>query len=339
MAKTRSYLLQSFGKSFLLVFLPFLLIVSLVFLIQVSILSSRINLESSDLIQFFGYLLPEILLYTIPFSLLAALANLFSRLSEENELIALFALGHSPGRLLRYLLPTMVLFTAILLVLSIMLYPQIKQKIVSFKERKLAEATLKISPNKLSQNFGDFHVYVADKDEKGYRDIVLFDNHSPKNKRIFLAKRAVASNEKETISLTLYDGIGETSSPKKVETLSYRQLSIFKHPKISDRKILSFGDYWEKGRKDNRRRGRLLYFLFLSFSPLLSYPFIAAFTIFNPRYHSGHSAMVIFAAALLIYVPAALVQKSGNVALFLFLFSFVAFLGIFFLRRRVLRYF
>ena len=54
MAETRRYLLNTFAKSYLLVFLPFLLIVSLVFLVQISILSSRINLETEELMVFFG---------------------------------------------------------------------------------------------------------------------------------------------------------------------------------------------------------------------------------------------------------------------------------------------
>ena len=110
MAKTREFFLDIFFKSFLLVFLPFLLIVSLVFLIQLSILSAKINLNAIDLIKLFIYLIPEIFLYTIPFSLIAAIANSFGKLSEENELTALFALGHRPFRFVRYLLPSLFLF-------------------------------------------------------------------------------------------------------------------------------------------------------------------------------------------------------------------------------------
>jgi len=339
MAKTRRYFLTIFAKSYLLVFLPFLLIVSLVFLVQISILSSRINLETHELLTFFGYLLPEIFLYTIPFSLIAALANLFTRLSDENELIAMFALGHSPIRLFRYLLPSLILFSAILMVLSLMLYPQMKQKIIAFKQKKLAEATLKISPNKLSQSFGDYHVYVASKDKKGYRDIVLFDNHDPKRQQLFIAKRAVAKNDRERLSLTLLQGIGETSDAKKIETLQYKTLTIFKYPRISRKTMLSYQEYWAKAAKDRRRRGKLLYFIFISLSPLLAFPLIAAFTIFNPRYRKGSSAATIFLAALMIYVPAALLQRSGSLPLFLLFLFLVIGIGVTLLRRRVLRYF
>ncbi|HFC03545.1 MAG TPA: LptF/LptG family permease, partial [Nitratifractor salsuginis] len=75
MGRTRRYILWTFAKTYLLVFLPFLLVVSLIFVIQLSILSSKVNLSAGELIQLFGYMLPEIFFYTIPLSLIAALAN------------------------------------------------------------------------------------------------------------------------------------------------------------------------------------------------------------------------------------------------------------------------
>jgi len=67
-----------------------MMIVSLVFIIQISILSSKIDLKASELFEFFGYMIPNIFFYTIPFSFIAAIASTFTRLSEENEFIAPF---------------------------------------------------------------------------------------------------------------------------------------------------------------------------------------------------------------------------------------------------------
>ena len=337
MAKTRGYILQTFGKSFLLVFLPFLLIVSLVFLIQLSILSSKIHLNMQELVHLFGLFLPEILFYTLPFSLIAALANTFGRLSEENELIALFALGHRPSRILAYLLPTLLLFCALLLVLSLMLYPQMKQKINAFKEYKITEATLNISPNKLSQSFGDYHVFVAAKEKGEYKDVVLFDNHDPKREQIFLAKRADASNTRGRIRLTLYDGSAETSDAKTIQTLHYKSLSIYRYPQASSRRVQSDREYWAQASTDKHRRGKMLYFIFVSLSPVLTFPLIALLSIFNPRYQKNRSAVVIFIAAMSIYLPAALVQKSGSLALFFLFLFLIAVLGAWLMKIRLMR--
>ncbi len=44
---------------------------------------------------------------------------------------------------------------------------------MNFKREKITQATLNISPNKLSQSFGDYSVYVKSKENNIYKDIVL----------------------------------------------------------------------------------------------------------------------------------------------------------------------
>ncbi|ADV46142.1 LptF/LptG family permease [Nitratifractor salsuginis] len=340
MGKTRRYILWSFAKAYLLVFLPFLLVVSLIFVIQLSILSSRVNLEFRELVQLFGYMLPEIFFYTVPLSLIAALANTFTRFSEENEFIALFSLGHTPGKVLRFMIPTLLLFTALLLVLSVMLYPQMKQKLNHFKRQKIAEATLNISPNKLSQNFGSYHVFVESKDANDtYRNMVLFNQGTKGAYQLFIAREGRVANDGKRFTLTLRNGTGETSDPKKVENLHYRELDIYQYPRNVYQSIVTSREYWKKALHDKGRRGKLLYLIFVSLTPILAFGIIAALTFYNPRYQRSLSIAVIFITALAVYLPAAILQKSGSVPLFIALVIFLLALGIFLLRRRVLRSF
>lgn len=340
MGKTRRYILWTFAKTYLLVFLPFLLVVSLIFVIQLSILSSRVNLSFGELGQLFGYMLPEIFFYTIPLSLIAALANTFTRFSEENEFVALFSLGHTPGRVLRILLPTLLLFTALLLVLSVMLYPQMKQKLSHFKRQKIAEATLNISPNKLSQSFGSYHVFVESKDANDtYKNMVLFNQGEKGKYQLFIAREGSVRNDGKRFTLTLRDGIGETSDPKKVENLHYRELDIYQYPHNVYQTIVTSREYWERARHDRGRRGKLLYLIFVSLTPILAFGLIASLTFYNPRYQRSLAIAVIFVTALAIYIPAAILQKSGNIALFVTLTILLLGLGIVLVRRRVLRRF
>lgn len=340
MGKTRRYILWSFAKAYLLVFLPFLLVVSIVFIIQISVLSSKVNLEFSELIQLFGYMLPEIFFYTIPLSLIAALANTFTRFSEENEFIALFSLGHTPGRVLRFMIPTMLLFTALLLVLSVMLYPQMKQKLDHFKRQKIAEATLNISPNKLSQSFGSYHVFVESKDANDtYKNMVLFNQGSKGAYQLFIAQEGRVGNDGRRFALTLRQGTGETSDSEKVESLHYRELDIYQYPRNVYRSIVTSREYWEKAWHDKGRRGKLLYLIFVSLTPIFAFGIIASLTFYNPRYQRSLSIAVIFITALAVYLPAAILQKSGSIPLFVALSLSLLALGVFLLRRRVLRSF
>jgi len=340
MGRTRRYILWTFTKTYLLVFLPFLLIVSLIFVIQLSILSSKVNLSAGELIQLFGYMLPEIFFYTIPLSLIAALANTFTRLSEENEFIALFSLGHTPGQILRYFLPTLVLFSALLLILSVMLYPQMKQKLSQFKKRKIAEATLKIAPNKLSQSFGNYHVFVESKDRNGtYSNMVLFNRGKEGKYRLFIARKGSIRNDGKRFTLRLRYGTGETSNPKKVESLRYRELDIYQYPHNVYGTIVTSREYWERARHDRGRRGKLLYLIFVSLSPLLAFGIIAAMTFYNPRYQRSLSIAVIFLVALAVYIPAMILQKTGSIPIFAAAFLLLGVAGILLIRKKILRHF
>jgi len=340
MGRTRRYILGTFTHNYLLVFLPFLLIVSLVFVIQLSILSSKVTLGFTELAQLFGYMLPDIFFYTIPFSLIAALANTFSRFSAENEFVALFSLGHSPRRILRMFLPSLIIFTLILLTLSFLLYPQMKQKLNAFKTQKIAEATLNITPNKLSQNFGNFHLFVDAKTKDGsYKNMVLFNRDKEGKYQLFIAKKGRVENDGKRFVLTLEKGTGESSTARKIETVRYENLSFYQYPRAHYHNILTSSQYWEKAQKDDGRLHKLLYLLFVSVAPLLTYGIIAALTFYNPRYQRGFSSLAIFIVALIIYIPAAVLQKYGTPLLFgLFCLTLLA-ASLLLVRQKILRRF
>ncbi|WP_456433329.1 LptF/LptG family permease [Nitratifractor sp.] len=336
MGRSRRFVLGVFARAFWLVFLPFCVIVTLVFLIQISALSAKIDLGGSDLLRLLVYLLPEILLYTLPFSLIAALANTFGRLSEENELVAFFALGHRPEEVLRFFLPLMVLFSLVIGVLSFALYPEMKERIDAFKNRKLVESTLRIEPKKLSQSFGPYHVFVAEKNASGaYRDIVLFDNSQKGSYHLFAARYAHASNRNGRVTLSLEEGMGATSDPARIELLKYRDFILYRYPRIRPRPDFSLRNYWMKAQSDKRRRGRMLYYLLVSLSPLLAFPMVMGLSIYNPRYERGRSAAVIFVVALAVYVPSAFIQRNGSIPLFVLSALGLLAAGIFLYRKRI----
>jgi lipopolysaccharide export system permease protein len=340
MGKTRRYILGTFAKNYLLVFLPFLLIVSLVFVIQLSILSSKVNIGFRELAQLFGYMLPEIFFYTIPFSLIAALANTFTRFSEENEFIALFSLGHTPRKVLVTVAPSLALFSLLLLTLSLMLYPQMKQKLNRFKSQKIAEATLNIVPNKLSQNFGSFHVFVDDKKEDGsYKNMVLFNRDRKGKYQLFIAKKGVIENDGKRFTLILENGTGESSSAKKIESVDYRELRFYQYPRSRYENFLTSAEYWGEAKKDSKRKRKLLYLIFVSLSPVLTFGIIAALTFYNPRYQRSLSSLVIFIVALIVYIPAAVLQKYGTLSLFLLFCAAMLGLSLYLAKRKVLRSF
>jgi hypothetical protein len=216
-----------------------------------------------------------------------------------------------------------------------------KQKINHFKRQKIAEATLNIAPNKLSQNFGDFHVFVEAKRKEGdgYLNMVLFNKGERGKYQLFIAKEGKVKNDGKRFTLMLKEGTGETSSAKKVETLNYRKLHLYQYPHSSYEDFLTSWEYWQKAHTERKRRGKLLYLIFVSISPLLGFGLLASMTFFNPRYQRSLSTFVIFIVALAIYIPAAILQKTGSIPLFILFLTGMIVLGYILVRRKILRRF
>jgi lipopolysaccharide export system permease protein len=212
-----------------------------------------------------------------------------------------------------------------------------KQKLNHFKRQKIAEATLNIAPNKLSQNFGSFHVFVQEKDPDGsYRDMVLFNKENSGKYQLFLSQKGEVTNDGKRFTLTLSKGRGETSGPQKVQTLRYDTLRFFQYPHADYGELLTSWEYWQQSKEDRGRRGKLLYLIFVSLSPLLGFGLTASLTFYNPRYQRSISALVILVVALSIYIPAAILQKSGSLPLFVGLLLFMIVLNILLVRRKIL---
>jgi len=94
------------------------------------------------------------------------------KLSQDNELIALYALGLQSKKILKsilllgllfsILLSAGLLFSILLSALSFLGIPMSKQLYNAFKEKKKSEATLNIIPGKLGQKFGEYYIYVKE---------------------------------------------------------------------------------------------------------------------------------------------------------------------------------
>ncbi|MDD3824213.1 MAG: LptF/LptG family permease, partial [Sphaerochaetaceae bacterium] len=89
----RSYILRQFLVSLLVAFLFFFFIF---FINQLLLFAQRILLKNVNVLsvmKLVGLSIPQIMLYTIPFSTLSAAAMVIGDLSERNEILALRASG------------------------------------------------------------------------------------------------------------------------------------------------------------------------------------------------------------------------------------------------------
>ncbi len=340
MVDIRSYLTTHFAKGFFTIFLPFFLIISLVYLVKISALTAQIKITFFELLKLFSYSVPDIVFYTIPLSFVAALTNVLLRLSSDNELIALYALGFPSKKLLRTLFIIAALFSIFLLVISFFAMPTSKQLYKSFKQEKRSEAQFNIIPGKLGQKFGEYYIYVKSQDDNGtYHDLVIYNRTDMSNEQFFASKYGRSQKTDGVSSLLLNDGYGYTYAKEKLQEARYMSLEVFDTKRAKPFRFEDIVAYWSRAKTETSIMHRMLFFIFISLMPILSVLIISAFSLINPRYQNAHSFLITFSVAFLFYMTASFLERWGN--FFWLGVAIVAAVGIgyYFFKKRVIRFF
>jgi len=339
MVNVKGYLSSNFTKSFLTIFLPFFLIISLVYLVKISALTAKIQISFLELLTLYSYSVPDIIFYTLPLSFIAGLTNVLIRLSQDNELIALYALGLNAQKILRSAFILGLLFSLLLFVISFLAMPLSKQYYKSFKEGKKAEVKLNIVAGKLGQKFGNYYIYVEDKKKDKLQNIVIYNRTNKENEQFFSSQEGEIKHKKNVTSLLLNDGYGYTYDKKNLQQAKYKTLEVYDTIHAKSFKFEDLVDYWGKALKDIHMMHRLLFFLFVSFIPTLSVYLVSTFSMINPRYQSNHTFLIVFSITFLLYAIASALEKWGTPLLLVITLINIIALGKWLFQKRVAKYF
>ncbi|KYJ87336.1 LptF/LptG family permease [Sulfurovum riftiae] len=341
MVNVRGYISSNLAKAFLTIFIPFFLIISLVYLVKISSLTAQIQIDFLELLLLYSYSLPNIIFYTIPLSFIAAVTNTLMKLSQDNELIALYALGLRAKKVLKSILLLGILFSVLLSAISFLGIPMSKQLYNAFKEKKKSEATLNIVPGKLGQKFGEYYIYVKEKDEKSemFHDMVIYNRTKKDEEQFFSSQKGQLNRDNHVASLLLQEGYGYTYTEEKLQQAKYRTLEVFDTKQKYRFHFQDIITYWALGKTDKHRKGRALFYLFVSFIPLLSVYLVAAFAMINPRYQSNYSFIIIFGVTFFLYLIASSLEKWGNLPSLVIAAVATFVLGRVLFEKRVARYF
>jgi len=341
MVNVRGYISSNFTKAFLTIFLPFFLIISLVYLVKISSLTEQIQIDFLELLLLYSYSLPNIVFYTIPLSFIAAVTNTLIKLSQDNELIALYALGLKAKKILKSILLLSILFSILLSTISFLGIPMSKQLYNAFKEKKKSEATLNIVPGKLGQKFGEYYIYVKEKDEKNdmFHNMVIYNRTKKNEEQFFSSKKGQLNRNDHVASLLLQEGYGYTYTEEKLQQAKYKTLEVFDTKQKYRFHFQDILSYWALTKTDKHRMGRALFYLFVSFIPLLSVYLVAAFAMINPRYQANYSFIIIFSTTFFLYLIASSLEKWGNIPSLIMTAIATFILGRVLFQKRVARYF
>lgn len=334
-----TYLSKNFQSSFFTIFLPLFFIGSLVFIIKISALTASIQISFVEMMYLFGYNLPSILFYTLPISFLVAIVMTLLRLSNDNELMALFALGSNAKIILYRFYFIASLFSLVLLILSLGLMPKTKQQFKAFKHEKASQAQININPSKLGQKFGDLFVYVESKENTTMKDIVIYKKDTEHSDQLFMAKEATFENTNSIVTLTLNDGSGYTFSKDALKKINYESMKVYKNLNTEAFTYNNIVQYWVKQSLNPKKKSKIFFFIFASLIPLLALSLIAAFSIINPRYQKNYAYHVLAITTIGLYGLAIVLETKGTPLMVLGFASLVLVIGFYLYKRLVLRFF
>jgi lipopolysaccharide export system permease protein len=333
------YLSYNFTSSFLTIFLPLFFIGALVFIIKISALTASIQISFREMIQLFSYNIPAILFYTIPVSFLVAVVMTLLRLSHDNELMALFALGTKSKTIMRRFLFISVLFSMVLLILSLGLMPKTKQQFKAFKHLKASEAQVNINPSKLGQKFGNLFIYVQEKKNNTLKNIAIYNKDNSHSDQLFIAKSAEIKNKNAVITLTLKNGSGYTFDEESLKEIHYEKMQVFRNLNSDEFTYNNIVAYWIKLSQDSSDKRKILFFIYISLIPIISLYIIASFSIINPRYQKNYAYHVLGLTTISLYSIATLLKSQGNFVMLIVATITAIIIGSMLFRHHVQRYF
>ncbi len=227
----------------------------------------------------------------------------FARLSSEYELIVITSLGLKPTKFIWYLMPSTLIFTVMMLIVSLGLIPKAEYLNNLLLEQKKKEASFNIKASQFGQKFGDWLMYIDKDDKLSYEGVKLFKEMKHEGAYQFIiSDRAEALNNKGELDLTLIDGT-TIRFGSDVNQINFHKMFIT--DTLGDLRIQEYKDsvtYWKEVIKTKDIKHFIFYISF-SFFPLLSLFLVISYGYYNPRYEKNKTTfygVVIVLAYILV---------------------------------------
>ncbi|QFR43173.1 LptF/LptG family permease [Sulfurimonas sp. CVO] len=304
----QNYIKKSLSILFLSIFLPLFSIASIVFLIKMATYTAIIQLSLFEMSKLFFFMLPELLFYTLPISFFVAAALTLFKLSNDNEIIVLFALGIHPKFILKTLF-TPALFLSILLLFNFfILFPHAKTLSSNFISYKKSEAKFNLSASEFGHKFGEWLLYIGEEKSDGtYSQVILF-NKKQEEEVLIGAQKAEIINDSGILRLKLTSGEGYSYSEEKFTQIDFKTMYINDTMKTDLDKYQAPMDYWFPKEQSAKIEKKLITNILFSLFPLLSLFLIASIGIVHVRHQKGKIYLFLFLGITIYYALAISLQ-------------------------------
>jgi lipopolysaccharide export system permease protein len=216
------------GREFLLSFaVAFAFFFFIFFVNQVLVMAEDIfarKVPFWDVLRLVIYSLPWVVALSFPFGALVGALMAVGRLTSDNEVLALGALGVPPRQLLVPLLVLGLAFTLVSFVMNDYFMPLGNIRFAEIYRRMLyTNPAVELEPRSVKR-YEDTTIVTGDVEGSTIRDLLIIDRSPEKNRRIITARSAVLAEnpeQKGVVTLTLEDVFSQVSVPTQGDRYEY----------------------------------------------------------------------------------------------------------------------
>ena len=309
MYELRNYIIKNVSLLFFSIFAPLWVIASVIILIKLATYTAVIHLSVWEMFKLYLFLLPEILFYTLPVTFFIAVSIALYRLSLDNEIVSLFALGIAPNFLLRTLAKPAFFLSLLLAFDFLVLFPHTTVLYRNFIAYKKSEAKFNLSASEFGHSFGDWLLYIGKKNEDGtYGDIFLF-NKKQRQEVLINAKKAKIENNDNVLRLELTNGEGYSYSKEKFSQTEFKKMYINDMMHADLTRYETPLEFWKSDYRRSNKDRKLILGTMFSLFPLASLFLALTLGVVHARHQKSYLYLYLFLGIMLYFVTTLALQK------------------------------
>ena len=298
------YLLNHFLSTNLSLFGVLFLIVSMVFFIQLARMTASIEISLFDFFKLYSFMLPRILIFTLPLSFFIALTLTLYRLSRENESIVYFTLGFSPKQMARFFLQISVLFSAFMLIVSLVFIPIAYGLQHNFIDYKKTQVKLNLKTAEFGQRFLEWLIFIESEEAGIYKNVIMYYpiKNAKDKEQLIIAKQGRLERDDQSLSLKLANGNAYNFEQNNSWHIGhFESMTISTQLTGFDSNAGTFYEYWSEINTNSKRAKEFVIYTLISLFPTASTLFALSFGIVTYRYDKGFMYVGIFAVIALYF--------------------------------------
>lgn len=290
------YMLNQFLSTNLSLFGVLFLIVSMVFFIQLARMTASIEISLFDFFKLYSFMIPRILIFTLPLSFFIALTLTLYRLSRENESIVYFTLGFSPTQMGRFFLRIAGLLSAFCLLVSLVFIPIALVLQNNFIDYKKTQVKFNIKSGEFGQKFLDWLIFIEKENDGLYQNIIMYRPLKKLDEKelFIIAKEGILERNEQSLSFRLRQGSVYDFEQNQTWYAGHFDdivINTLISDDIENRTLL---EYYKGISTSPKRAQEFVIYTLIALFPLASTLFALSFGIVTYRYDKGLVYLSVF---------------------------------------------